>query len=108
MSEYHNQTLKLETNHKSIKTRNTFNIALQESNEIVAEKKIGIVGEYLNSSAGLWWVNIDSEQVDFQHTCPDRQVEILEKYQNFSDLSLTLNFECGNFEFGKLILIRVS
>ena len=57
-------------------------------------------------------MNFVSGQVDFQLTCPDGQIEILEKYQKFPDLPLILNvcyvvtlslsssFPSGQIKFG--------
>ena len=39
-------------------------------------------------------MNFASGLVDFQLTCPDGQVEISEKYQNFTDSSLISNVYC--------------
>ena len=66
--------------------------------------------EYLNTHP--WWVNIASKRVELQLTCPDGQVEILEKYQKYRNiLPHIINFEVllwFKSNLGKLTFIQAS
>ena len=65
-----------------------------------------------HSSTREWWVNFPSGQADLQLTCPDGQVEILEKYQKYCNiLPHIFNFEVLPWftsKLGMLIFIRAS
>ena len=58
-----------------------------------------------------WCVSFASRQDDFQLTCPDGQVGILEKYQKWRNIfPLVIDFEmflCGYNKLGKLIFIKL-